>query len=95
MFRPGNLALQAELIRNMLGTLESPYACLEVPVYRLAAPEADHYFLLNDGPARSVRLNSKAMRYKAAVDVVTGKNVLLGSPIALEANSGRWLRFAK
>ncbi len=95
VFRPGNLALQAELIRNMLGTLESPYACLEVPVYRLAAPEADHYFLLNDGPARSVRLNSKAMRYKAAVDVVTGKNVLLGSPIALEANSGRWLRFAK
>ena len=64
-------------------------------VYRLAAPEADHYFLINDGPATTVQLDTRKLAYETVVDAVTGEQLALGSPIDLPAHDGRWLRFGK
>jgi beta-galactosidase len=94
-FKRGNAALEAQLRQATMGTLDSPYACAGAVVYRLAAPAADHYFFINDGPATQVLLNTKKYEYVSASDPVSGVKLPLGAPIQLEAYSGRWLRFEK
>jgi beta-galactosidase len=93
--RPGNESAEKELVRYALGTYRSPYSCDGAIVYRIAAPEADHYFLINDGPATAVALDTGDYRYMSASDPVTGERLDLGGPVDLEAYSGRWLRFQK
>ena len=94
-FAPGNARMESRLRQYTLGTIRAPYAASNAIVYRLAAPAADHYFFINDGPATTTSLDTKDYRYESASDPVTGDLVQLGSPIALEAYSGRWVRFAK
>lgn len=94
-FRPGDDPAERTLVRHALGPLRPPYRCEGAIVYRLAAPPADHYFFINDGPARSVYLDTGNYRYASAIDAVTGQTLPLGAPVALEAYSGRWLRFAR
>ncbi len=94
-FRPGDQAAETLLLRHTLGQYGSPYACADAVVYRLAAPAADHYFFINNGPARAVTLNTKSFHYRAAADPVTEETLDLNAPIALEAYSGRWLRCEK
>jgi beta-galactosidase len=81
--------------RALLADREMPYACDGAIVYRLAAPAADHYFFINDGEPREVRLDTRRFRYRRVTDPVSGAEVQLGGPVALEAHSGRWLRFEK
>jgi beta-galactosidase len=95
LFKPGATDLEARLVKATLGTLQSPYACEGAQVYRLAAPNADHYFFINDDEPKSVKFDSKAFRYRAVSDPVTGEKLTLGAPIALEGYGARWLRFAK
>jgi beta-galactosidase len=95
VFQPGHPAREARLRRFAMGALESPYACDGAVVYRLAAPRADHYFFINDGPAAKVRLDTKKYRYRAAGDPVSGQSLKLGEPVELEAHSGRWLRLER
>jgi beta-galactosidase len=89
---PGNTAMERFLVRQTLGPMKSPYTCQGALAYRLAAPEADHYFLINDGPAGLATLSAPAFRYRTLTDAISGKAVPRGKPIALEAHSGRWLR---
>lgn len=91
--KPGHAAAEAALVRHTLGDLASPYRCANALVYRLASERADHYFLINDGAARTARLTT-AFSYHGFIDAVTGQPV---DPalIDLEAHSGRWLRAAK
>lgn len=70
------------------------YRCKDAIVYRLAAPGADHYFFMNDGPARSVRLSTD-FDYASCEDAVSGEKLSIGAKVALDAYSARWLRFAK
>jgi beta-galactosidase len=93
--QPGDKQAEHRLVTWALGPHQSPYACGEAIVYRLAAPAADHYFLLNDGPATKARLDAKAFRYAAAEDVVSQEKLPLGEPVELPAFSGRWLRLTK
>ena len=93
--RPGNEAAEKELVAYALGPHRPPYACDGAIAYRLAAPQADHYFLINDGPATSVRLDTGGYRYRSLSDPVTEAELTIGQPIELEAYSGRWLRFEK
>jgi beta-galactosidase len=93
--RPGNTNIESLLIRYTLGSYQSPYACEGALAYRLAAPKADHYFLINDGPARSVNLDTRDYHYSALIDAVTGQSLSPGKPVDLEAFGGRWLRFDK
>lgn len=94
-FRPGNAFIEEKLVRHTLGELQSPYACDGAVVYRLAAPKADHYFLINPGPARRVMLDTKEYRYSRAEDAIEQTAHEIGGPIDLAANGARWFRFAK
>ena len=94
-FRPGKTWMEQALRQYALGPLAPPYSCGEAIVYRLAAPEADHYFFINDGEAREASLRTPQYRYSGVSDPVTGESLTLGAPVALEAYSGRWLRFSK
>jgi beta-galactosidase len=94
-FKPGNDPAEKLLLRYTLGALQSPYTVQDAIAYRLAAPQADHYFLLNDGPPKTVTLDTRSYRYKTVTDAVTGEKLKLGEAIYLEGDSGRWLRFEK
>ena len=65
-------------------------ACDGALAYRLAAPGADHYFLVNDGPATAVRLRVQGLARPRFEDAVSGEVLASGRPIALEAHGGRW-----
>jgi len=92
-FQPGNTDAESWLVEYALGPHRSPYACDDAIVYRLAAPRADHYFLINDGPA--VRASLRTRPYRQVTDAVTGEALPAGEPVALPSYSGRWLRAEK
>ncbi len=94
-WRPGRAWLQAKLIRHVLGRYRSPYRCDGALAYRLAAPGADHYFLINDGPAKKVRLDHGPARYRRIEDAVTGRRIAPGALIALPGQGAKWLRGVK
>lgn len=91
--KPGNTDMESLLVKTALGKLKPLFSCEGAIVYRIAAPMADHYFLINDGPATSVTLDTKAYRYKSIQDAVTGETVR--GRIRLPAHGGRWLRMEK
>lgn len=95
LFAPGNEVGEADLRRHLLGGMTPAYSCDDAIVYRLAAPNADHYFFINDDNAKSVTLETPAYQYGAVMDPITGEDLSLNGPIELEAFSGRWLRFEK
>lgn len=95
MNAPGIEPVEAWTIRHTLGGLKLPYTCEGALVYRLAAPDADHYFFINDDAAKEVELQFRDYQYKSAVDPISGETLPVGDKIALEAYSGRWLRFEK
>ncbi len=89
---PEDTEAEALLVANALGGYPSPYACEGAICYRLAAPAADHYFLINDGPATEARLDTKTFAYTGWQDAITGDTLPVGAPVAIDAHSGRWLR---
>jgi beta-galactosidase len=93
--RPGNAAGEALLRQHTLGDLTSPYSCNGAVAYRLAAPAADHYFLINDGPARAATLRTGTMHYRRQTDAITGEELRIGAPIELAAHDARWIRCEK
>jgi len=93
--RPGDAWAERTLVRHALDGRHRPYACEGAVVYRLAAPEADHYFMINDGPATTATLDTRKFLYRSVLDAVTQEALVLGAPIDLAAYDGRWLRFEK
>jgi len=92
--RPGHQAAEKRLVDYALTDSKPPYRCDEAIVYRLATPESDHYFLVNDGPARKVRLTLASSRKAQRVtDAVTGEILDPNQPIELDAHDARWLRY--
>ncbi|MGC9346592.1 MAG: beta-galactosidase trimerization domain-containing protein [Anaerolineae bacterium] len=96
--RPGNAAAERQLATYLLGAYRAPYECADAIVYRLCAPEADHYFLINDGMARTVFLDVRDRQYASGEDAVDGTPVdVRGDRITvkLPRESGVWLRMTK
>ncbi|MFP4511042.1 MAG: beta-galactosidase trimerization domain-containing protein [Spirochaetaceae bacterium] len=94
-FEPGNDELEA-LVRGYILDGRSPgYSCNDTIVYRIAAPEADHYFLMNDAPARSVSLETPGYSYVGYEDPVTETAIENLSAISLPAYGARWIRCVK
>ncbi len=84
-----------EPVENPAGGRLGSFARESQPlIYRLAAPAADHYFVINDGPAKKVTLNTR-IEYQAMRDAVTGQLMLLGEAFIVQRDSGRWLRLVK
>jgi beta-galactosidase len=94
-WRPGNAWAQDRLVRHALGKHRSPYACRGALVYRLAAPTADHYFVMNDGEAKSVKLEVRDATYRSWEDPVAEKRLKPGAPIALPRHGALWIRCAR
>lgn len=82
------------ILQYTLGAYFSPYSCSNALVYRLAAPEADHYFLLNEATAKTVSLTFKNLKYKRITDAVTGE-VVDSNQLTLATKGGRWIRAEK
>jgi beta-galactosidase len=95
LYPPGQPELEKELAGWVLGSHPAEYACEGAYVYRLAAPDADHYFFINDDEAKEVTLDTRNYHYTSASDPVTGESINPAAPIALEAFSGRWVRMVK
>ncbi|MFP4053907.1 MAG: beta-galactosidase trimerization domain-containing protein, partial [Phycisphaerae bacterium] len=93
--KPGNTDVEKDLVRLAMGEIAPGFSCEDALVYRRSAPSADHYFLVNDGPERSVVLRTPGYAYAAATDAITGEEMQIGAPIDLPAYSGRWVRMAK
>lgn len=95
-WNPGNTWLETRLIRHTLGSLRSPYACRGGIVYRLAAPSADHYFLMNDEPcARRLKLEVSGIRYRRWEDPTSGATFRSPSAIPVGPHGARWVRAVK
>jgi len=95
MREPGNEFMENWTVKHTLGGLELPYAVDDAIVYRIAAPQADHYFFINDDDAKEVSLSFRDYQYKSVADPISGQSLGIGDKISLEAYSGRWLRFEK
>ena len=93
-FKQGNSQMAEFTLKHTLGKTTALFQADGAYVYRLAGIGADHYFLINDGPAAEVILDSKNP-YLTGQDAVTGEPVIPGKKVAVNAYSGRWLRFAK
>lgn len=91
---PGQSQVEEWIVNHALGKIERPIHS-EAIVYRLAAPQADHYFLLNDREAREVTLATPAFSSRGAEDAVTGETIDLSKPFSLPGFSGRWIRCPK
>jgi beta-galactosidase len=94
-WKPGNDAIEADMRRWSLGDAPLPFRCRGGVVYRLASPAADHYFFINDGPAKTVALETPGYDYVAVSDPIEDRSLDIGEPIDLDAYSARWLRFEK
>ena len=94
MKRQGNDFMENWSLNHILGDIPLNYACEGAIVYRITAPEADHYFFMNDDEAKTVNFTTK-YTYKSVSDPVTGEVLPLGEPVSLERFNGRWLRFEK
>lgn len=94
-FKPGNDFIEDIATKTLLGKHTSPYHSPDAIVYRLASPDADHYFIINDGPQRPVQVSFPAYKYRDSIDAVTGETIPLNQSFLVESFSGRWLRCAK
>jgi hypothetical protein len=66
-------------------------------VFRRTHARADHWFFINDGPARCATLRVYDRSYRAGCDAVTGERVDVTGTISvnLPARSGVWIRLAE
>lgn len=88
--KPGNLAAEKMLLSFTMGEYKSPFQCAGAIVYRLAAHEKDFYFLINDGPQKTVELET-SFKYREMMDAISGDKLFLKDKIKLDAWNGRWL----
>lgn len=93
-WRPGNRSMETRLTRHTLGPRRSPYGS-NLIVYRLVGPDADHYFLINDGPRKNASLQIRGLKYRSFSDPVQNQQIRSLRSIPVEAYSGRWIRAAK
>jgi beta-galactosidase len=100
-FRPGNDAMEAFLTYHTLGDHRPPYAvsgASSSTVTRRSAPEADHYFILNDGAAETITVTSDVIDYGEAVNVYS-EEVLPPTPggfsVEVPERTGVWVRVEK
>ncbi len=101
LFKPGRQELERLVTFHTLGSYRPPFET-EGPegvlVYRRAAPEADHYFLINEGEKASVILSSGVISYIGGTDLLNGTrldNGRGGIRVTVPSHSGTWIRLEK
>jgi beta-galactosidase len=97
-WRPGRDDVQALIARLVWGDQRPGWTCDGAPLaFRRSAPRADHYFLLNDGPARGVFLSVYDRAYTAGSYVLEDAPIDVQGTISihLPARSAVWCRFTE
>jgi beta-galactosidase len=92
--RPGFGAAEQLLVDWTAGHLQRSWQCSAPLAYRLRSEAADHYFLVNDGPAQTAVLQAWDRQYTEGCDAITGEPIDLSGTISvpLEAASAAWIR---
>ncbi len=100
-YRPGNPKMEDILVFHTMGELRP---CFQVEgaenstVMRRCAPDADHYFILNDGPAEAFTIFSDVIGYRSAVNVYSGEELELEEHqirVDMPERTGIWIRAEK
>ncbi len=86
---------EKQLVDHVLGSITVPFTCTGSYVFRLSAPVADHYFLVNKGEATRAVLDFGDYRYDRIVDALTEEQLGDLTGFGIDAHSGRWLRCEK
>lgn len=94
-WRPGAPEWQAAVRAHVLGNCRPDYSCEGALVYRLATPTADHYFLMAEGEARRVKLDTRTHRYERWEDPIAERTLRPGAPLPIPAHGARWVRAVK
>lgn len=93
--RPGCSRVENLLADLAVGDTPLKWSCDAPMAFRLSAPKADHYFLLNDGPARPALLRTFDHQYSSGEDVLDQHPIETDGTICIELpeRSGVWARF--
>jgi beta-galactosidase len=96
-WRPGNAAVEALLADVYRGDAPRRWWSDAPIAVRRSSPKADHYFLINDGPARTAVLRVYDRAYRAGQDVLAGAPLDVSGTIAvpLDELSGAWVRLER
>jgi hypothetical protein len=96
-WRPGNTEPERFLADLYRG--ESPRRWWsDAPlVVRRSGPRSDHWFFVNDGPARTALLRVYDRRYRAGRELFTGRGLAVDATLSipLPERSGAWVRLEK
>lgn len=96
--RPGHTSVE-RLLRGALGPRAAPsFRASGVLAHRRSVARADHYFLINDGPARVVTVAASDRRYRSGRDAVTDAPLAVSATsarISVPARSARWIRLER
>jgi beta-galactosidase len=93
--RPGNSAGERLLRDHALGGMTPSFACTGAIAYRLAAPTADHYILINDHSGAGAARLTTAVKPATVEDAITGEALNPAASVRIPAHSARWLRCVK
>jgi beta-galactosidase len=96
-WKPGQTGMEALLANLYRGDAPRRWWSDAPLVWRRSHPRADHWFLVNDGPARSAVLRVYDRAYKAGSDAIAGSPVNVRGTLAVELpeHSAVWLRLEK
>ena len=96
-WRPGQSVVQTHLASLLAANRPPSWHCTLPTTYRLTAPGADHYFLINDGPSTPAQLTVHDRQYTAAEDVIEQRELPLGPTLCFEVpeRSALWLRLSR
>ena len=95
-WRPGHDAVERLIAQLVWGDTRPGWTCGAPLAFRRRAPAADHYFLLNDGPARTIFLHVYDREYAAGEYVLERTPIDVHGTIVIDlpAESGVWCRFS-
>lgn len=93
-WKPGQTRLEALLGDLYRGPAARRWSCDAGLCYRRRHRDADHYFIVNDGPARSAVLRTWDAWYRTVEDVLDGGGADWTGTIAVDvaAYGAKWLR---
>lgn len=96
-FRPGGTTVESLISALVMGSRPRDWFCTAPLAFRLRAPHADHYFLINDGPTIDALIAAYDAVYSAGEDVIESMPIDTNGTISvrLEAGTAAWVRLAR
>ncbi|WP_162416083.1 beta-galactosidase trimerization domain-containing protein [Cyclobacterium roseum] len=96
-FRPFQKIAEQRLLGQLFPEgIAVPLRSEQAIVYRLAGPDSDHYFLMNENASEvHAELIFSGSDYVKMEDAVTGEQLSFNEPVLLRPHGARWLRMEK